>query len=204
MLTDERYQEIIDRLAQPDLKIRLESNPTTLGPGYVSDMISRILAARSEVNTLAEEVELAWARAQIRLNDLEEEFELRLDFEVTHFEPADIDGLDARGRAAIARKKVEEGYQRDQVAAGIGPALPLQEDIRITENAIIALKALLKILDHRREELSKLDSGVRLQNKTMDTEVTLYGKEGVLKAVAVESNGASVTGESLATADGDS
>jgi hypothetical protein len=99
--------------------------------------------------------------------------------EINQIDPQDIEDLDAASRKALVRQRVEEGYITDQKLTSGPNSLPpgpfqLWEDLRHAQNCNIELKALLKMLDRRRDELNKLDSGVRLQQKTIDTEVSIH------------------------------
>jgi len=178
-MTAARYQEILEALADPGLQIKLSANPTTMGPRYISEMITKILATKSVINEWAEEVERAYTKAQILENDLETEIALRTDMELNQVDPQDVEDLDAASRRALIRQRVEEGYIQDlKLTSGPITSLPgqfqLWEDLRHAQNCNIELKGLLKMLDRRRDELNKLDSGVRLQQKTIDTEVGIH------------------------------
>jgi hypothetical protein len=186
-MTAERYQEILTALDEPHLKLKLSPHPTTMGAGYVAEMIAKILSAKSFVNDLAEEVERAYTRTQVLHNDLTTELELRTEIITFLLTDKDIERLDAAGRRALIRERVDKTYVKDQTEAllhdqangnRMGEPLPgpyeLWEDIRQIQNMEIELKALLRMLDRRREELSKMDSGIRLQQRTIDIEISIY------------------------------
>jgi hypothetical protein len=184
MLSDDKYREYVDRLASQELKICLSRSPTTMGPGYIAEKIAEILDAKSIVNEMSEKVELALCDAEVKLNDLEEEVQLRTYVEYENFDP-DATGLkNAKSRDAYIWTQVEQGYVADHQAEFAARTTPttqfqLSEDLRIAKSDIIRFKALLRIIDHRRDELNKLDSGIRLQQKTMETEAAIYGKSGI-------------------------
>lgn len=191
-LSDEVYQEYVDRLASDKtLKISLAPNPTTMGPNYIAAKIAEILDAKSIVNAMSEKVEMALCDAEVTLNDLEEEIQLR-----THVEYQNLldSGMTAELRNAKSRDSyiwnlVEQGYigdHQEEFAERTTPTTKFQlsEDLRLARSDIIRFKALLRIIDHRRDELGKLDSGVRLQQKTMETEVAIYGKGGLPQSAA--------------------
>lgn len=186
-----RYHEILGLLTNPDLRIKLAPNPTTMGPRYISEMISKVLTAKSTINEWAEEVERAYTKSQILQNDLETELALRTDMEINQIDPQDIEDLDSASRKALVRQRVEEGYNQDQKLSS-DPSAPvpgpfqLWEDLRQAKNCNIELKSLLKVLDRRRDELNKLDSGVRLQQKTIDTEVGIHRSRLPQSATAKE------------------
>jgi hypothetical protein len=178
-ISSHRYQEILVAFSAPELRIKLAANPTTMGPRYISEMIAKVLAAKSVINEWAEEVERAYTKSQILENDLETELALRTDMEINQIDPQDIEGMDAASRKALVRQRVEEGYIQDlKMSSGPNTIPPgpfqLWEDLRAAQNCNIELKSLLKMLDRRRDELNKLDSGVRLQQKTIDTEVSIH------------------------------
>jgi hypothetical protein len=184
-LTRERQQEIIEKLASPRLKIKLSRTPTTMGPGYIAEKIAEILEAKSEVNDYAEEVEHALCEATVRENDIREEVRLRTDLEYLNIDFSTLPDIkDAKGRQAYIWNQVEKSYVTDRAAVlkeGEPPPQPFQlsEDFRVVTNEVTELKSLLKIIEFRRDELSKLDSGIRLQQKTMETEASIYGKRGI-------------------------
>jgi hypothetical protein len=184
MLSDEVYKEYVDRLASQELKISLSRSPTTMGPGYIAEMIAEILEAKSIVNEMSEKVELALCDAEVRLNDLEEEVQLRTHIEYQNFDPEATGMKNAKSRDSYIWTQVEQGYVNDHQAEftarkTLTTQFQLSEDLRIAKDDIIRLKALLRIIDHRRDELGKLDSGVRLQQKTMETEAAIFGKGGI-------------------------
>jgi hypothetical protein len=154
-----------------------------MGPGYIADKIAEILDAKSIVNEMSERVEIALCDAEVTFSDLEEEVQLRTYVEYQNFDP-DATGIkNAKSRDAYIWTQVEQGYVSDHQAEFAARKTPttqfqLSEDLRIVKSDIIRLKALLRIIDHRRDELGKLDSGVRLQQKTMETEAAIYGKGG--------------------------
>ena len=195
MLSDETYQAYVDKLASPDLKIRLSKTPTTMGPGYIAEKIAEILDAKSIVNEMSEKVELAFCDAEVMLNDLEEEIQLRTHVEYQNLFDSDDAGLrNAKSRDAYIWNQVEQGYVSDHQVEFATRTTPtnqfqLSEDVRIVKSDIIRLKALLRIIDHRREELTKLDSGVRLQQKTMETEAAIYGKGGIPQSIITNNDG---------------
>jgi hypothetical protein len=184
-LSDEVYQEYVDRLASQELKISLSRTPTTMGPGYIAETIAVILDAKSLVNEMSEKVELALCDAEVKLNDLEEEIQLRTHVEYQNIIDSGDAGLrNAKSRDAYIWTQVEQGYVSDHqeefsTRATTTSQFQLSEDLRMVKSDIIRLKALLRIIDHRRDELGKLDSGIRLQQKTMETEAAIYGKSGI-------------------------
>jgi hypothetical protein len=182
-MTPERYEEILTELRDPQYQIRLSPNPTTMGPSYIGEMISTILLAKTQINNLAEEVELALVKNQTHLNDLEEEAEARFDIAITTLTEDDTEGMDATARQALARRKVESAHREDQVkvaALNNQPTpttfVPLREKIKNSKSRVLELKTLLKLLTSKRDELTRLDSGIRLQLTTIQTEATLYPK----------------------------
>ena len=195
MLSDDKYQEYVDRLASDKkLKISLSPSPTTMGPGYIAEKIADILDAKSVVNEMSEKVELALCDAEVKLNDLDEEVQLRTHVEYNNMLELDTTELkNAKSRDAYIWTQVEQGYVNDHQEEFATRATPttqfqLSEDLRIVRSDIIRLKALLRIIDHRRDELGKLDSGVRLQQKTMETEAAIYGKGGIPQPAATNNN----------------
>lgn len=190
MLSDVEYQEYVDRLASQELKIGLSRSPTTMGPGYIAEKIAEILDAKSIVNEMSEKVELSLCDAEVRLNDIEEEIQLRTYVEYQNIIDSGATELrNAKSRDAYIWTQVEQGYVADhqeEFAVRTTPTTQFQlsEDLRIAKSDIIRLKALLRIIDHRRDELGKLDSGVRLQQKTMETEAAIYGKGGIPQPTA--------------------
>src|SRR6516165_6832312 len=101
MLSDTEYQEYVDRLASPDLKISLLKNPTTMGPRYIFEKIAEILDAKSIVNEMSEKVEMALCDAEVELNDLEEEIQLRTHVEyenLRNLDPDDVGLKNAKSR----------------------------------------------------------------------------------------------------------
>jgi hypothetical protein len=190
-MTESRYLEILTLMEDRDLRVKLAPNPTTMGPGYIASMIAKILSTKSTVNDWMEEVERAYTKAQVLVNDLETDLALRTDMELNNLQPGDVDGLDLAGRKALVRQKVEQGYIND-VRSVAGPddpppgAFQLWNDIRLAQNSEIELKSLLRMLDRRRDELNKLDSGIRLQQKTIDTEITVFKTGGTSPALAKE------------------
>jgi hypothetical protein len=184
MLSDDEYKAYVDKLASQDLKISLLRNSTTMGPGYIFDKIAEILEAKSIVNEMSEKAEIALCDAEVRLNDLRGEIQLRTHVEYMNLDD-DATGLkNAKSREAYVWTQVEQGYVSDHkeefdLRQTQTTQFQLTEDLRIAETDVIRFKALLKIIDHRRDELGKLDSGVRLQQKTMETEAAIYGKGGI-------------------------
>jgi hypothetical protein len=185
-LSKEQYQEYVDRLSSRELKIKLSRTPTTMGPGYIADKIAEILDAKSAVNEMSEKVEMAMCEAEVQLNDLEEEIQLRTHLEYQNLETSGESFKNAKSRESYIWSQVEKGYVDDRTQA-LKPGDPvpstfqLSEDLRQVKGRIIELKALQKMLGYRRDELIKLDSGVRLQQKTMETEAAIYGKGGMPK-----------------------
>jgi hypothetical protein len=117
------------------------------------------------------------------LNDLEEEIQLRTHVEYQNLDTDALGLRNAKSRDAYVWTQVEQGYVADHQAEFATRTTPttqfqLSEDIRLAKSDIIRLKALLRIIDHRRDEFIKLDSGLRLQQKTMETEAAIYGKGG--------------------------
>jgi hypothetical protein len=188
MISDEQYQEYVDRLASDKtLKISLHPSPTTMGAGYIAQMIAEILDAKSIVNEMSEKVELSLCDAEVLLNDIEEEIQLRTHVEQENLINLDLDAMgltNAKARDAHIWTQVEQGYVNDHQEEFAKRSTPptqfqLSEDLKLAKSDIIRFKALLRIIDHRRDELNKLDSGVRLQQKTMETEAAIYGKSGI-------------------------
>jgi hypothetical protein len=184
MLSDETYKEYVDKLASQDLKISLSRTPTTMGPGYIAETIAEILDAKSVVNEMSEKVEMALCDAEVRLNDLEEEIQLRTHMEYQNLDPDALGLRNAKSRDSYVWTQVEQGYVNDHQAefamrSTSTNQFQLSEDLRMAKSDIIRFKALLRIIDHRRDELIKLDSGIRLQQKTMETEAAIYGKGGI-------------------------
>jgi len=194
MISDDEYKAYVDRLASQELKIGLSRTPTTMGPGYIAEKIAEILEIKSIVNEMSEKVEIALCESEVRLNDLEEEVQLRTHIEYQNLIDSGDPGLkNAKSRDSFIWVQVEQGYVDDHQAEFALRSTPttqfqLSEDLRIARSDIIRFKALLRIIDHRRDELGKLDSGVRLQQKTMETEAAIYGKGGIPQQQAV-SNG---------------
>jgi hypothetical protein len=189
MISETEYQEYVDRLASQELKISLSRTPTTMGPGYIAEKIAEILDAKSIVNEMSEKVELSLCDAEMRLNDLEEEIQLRTHIEYQNIDPDAVGIRNAKSRDSYVWTQVEQGYVADHQAEFATRTTPtnqfqLSEDLRIAQSDIIRFKALLRIIDHRRDELGKLDSGVRLQQKTMETEAAIYGKGGIPQPAA--------------------
>ena len=187
MLSDEEYTYYVDRLASQELKVSLSRTPTTMGPGYIAETIAEILDAKSSVNEMSEKVEMALCDAEVLLNDLEEEIQLRTHVEQQNLINLDLDAMgltNAKARDSHIWTMVEQGYVNDHQEEFARRSIPatqfqLSEDLKAAKSDIIRLKALLRIIDHRRDELIKLDSGVRLQQKTMETEAAIYGKSGI-------------------------
>lgn len=184
MISEEEYNAYVDVLASKELKIYLSRTPTTMGPGYIAEKIAEILDAKSLVNEMSEKVELALCESEVKLNDLEEEIQLRTHVEYQNIDPSAPEMRNAKSRDSYVWTQVEQGYvndHQDEFALRSTPTTQFQlsEDVRIAKGDIIRFKALLRIIDHRRDELMKLDSGVRLQQKTMETEAAIYGKSGI-------------------------
>jgi hypothetical protein len=136
---------------------------------------------------MSEKVEMALCDAEVRLNDLEEEVQLRTHMEYQNLDPDALGLRNAKSRDSYVWTQVEQGYVNDhqeEFALRLTPTTQFQlsEDLRMTRSDIIRFKALLRIIDHRRDELGKLDSGIRLQQKTMETEAAIYGKSGIPQA----------------------
>jgi hypothetical protein len=185
MISDDDYKAYVDRLASDEkLKIHLSKTPTTMGPGYIAEKITEILDAKSIVNEMSEKVEMALCESEVWLNDLEEEVQLRTHVEYQNFDPDATGMRNAKSRDSYIWTQVEQGYVSDHQAEFALRSTPtnqfqLSEDLKTARSDIIRFKALLRIIDHRRDELGKLDSGVRLQQKTMETEAAIYGKGGI-------------------------
>jgi hypothetical protein len=196
MISDEQYQEYVDKLASPDLKISLSKTPTTMGPGYIAQTIAEILDAKSVVNEMSEKVEMSLCDAEVLLNDIEEEIQLRTHVEQENLINLDLDAMgltNTKARDSHIWTQVEQGYVNDHQEEFAKRSTPptqfqLSEDLKLAKSDIIRFKALLRIIDHRRDELIKLDSGVRLQQKTMETEAAIYGKSGIPQPQAQATN----------------
>jgi hypothetical protein len=141
---------------------------------------------------MSEKVEMALCDAEVELNDLEEEIQLRTHVEyenLRNLDPDDVGLKNAKSRDSYIWNQVEQGYvndHREEFARRETPTTQFQmsEDLKNAKSMIIRFKALLRIIDHRRDELNKLDSGVRLQQKTMETEAAIYGKGGIPQSQA--------------------
>lgn len=182
-MTPERYEEILETLRLPEMTITLSPNPTTMGPSYVGEKIAEILNAQNTVNDLAEEVELAYTEKAKHLNDLETERDALFDIALIGLSEDETEGMDATARHALARKKMEDSHRlrvmESVTVNNSGPLdprqiVPLRTKIKNTENEVSSLKVLTKILERKRSEFQRLDSGVRLQLNTIQTEVNLY------------------------------
>src|SRR3954463_7203176 len=118
-LSKELYREYLERLASRELKIKLSRSPTTMGPGYIADKIAEILDAKSIVNEMAEKVERAFCEAQVKLNDIEEEVQLRTHLEydkLNNMNQVPLAAKNAQTREAYIWTLVEQGYVDDRLA----------------------------------------------------------------------------------------
>lgn len=177
-----RLSEIIQELDNPILKVKLSKEPTTMGPGYISGKAVEITEAKEKINKYAEELELAISSSESILGDYKEQFDVRTDLILTGLLPEDTEGMDATSRKALAKQRAEKGWVDEQRASALaqGQQLPtgfsLRTEIHKLETWVKQLRVVLKIVDNRRHDLTRLDSTLRLQVTSLQVEAGLFGR----------------------------
>jgi hypothetical protein len=176
-----RLEQILEELQDPTLRPKLAKNPTTMGSSYISGKAVEITEAKERVNALGEELELALSKADINLSDLKEQLELRTEVQLLSLTPHDVEGMDATTRKALAKKRAEESWLTEmlQIAQQEGKTPPnttLRAEIQAAEAWFKKLKTVSKIVDNRRQDLTRLDSTLRLQLTSVQVESSLFGK----------------------------
>lgn len=183
-MTPERLAEIVILLSDPNLKPALRSNPSTMGPGYISEKAAEIARAKDVINTLAEELEMEHSEAEISASDLREQLSIRIEIALTSFTEDEAASSDARGRLALAKKKAEVSYEDDRKAILIEQGksiieigrVSLRKELMEAENKEKRLRTVLRILENRRKDLDRLDSTLRLQFGSLQVERDLFGR----------------------------
>jgi hypothetical protein len=182
-MNQERLDQILQLLQDPGLKVHLAKNPTTMGPAYISGKAVEIAEAKGRVNDLGEELEIALSKADINLSELKEQFDLRTEIALINLQPGEIEGMDATARKAMAKQKAEKSWHQEMIQLVQeqnqilpSPFLSLRAEIMKAESWAKQLKVVTKIVDNRRQDLTRLDSTLRLQVTSLQVEAGLFGR----------------------------
>ena len=109
-MTDKRFHEILSELKRPEFTIELAENPLTMGPGYVSTTISRVLGVLEKVNEYASEIAQDLAEEKNKLNDLESELKIRTRKFLLSLPKEETEGFNSKMKEELAEQKANEDF----------------------------------------------------------------------------------------------
>lgn len=170
-MTNERYEQLWNEMNNPDLRIVISETPVTAGVTYIGDSIGKIRNVMAQVVDFGQEVEreLGLVKGEIIL--LQEEQRIRQLHCLETLTEEESHGVPMEVRKAIALRKAEESYVRDNPEM-----VPMQKRIVELQVWEKKLESLGNVIKAKRETLKGADSAVRLQQKTVEAYVDLFGR----------------------------
>jgi hypothetical protein len=195
-MTNERFEEIIAMMVDPGNRVTLIDHTDHLTANYFIQKSVEITRMKDTLTRISEEIELEMLVRDKELTELQEYMNLSIEDFITTFSVEEVEGMDANARKALARTKSEKRWVEQQNALAIAqgkspPERPLRQEIVYRENLIKGFKTVLKLIESRRSELSRLDSTLRMQLHALDAEKLAinYGRNGNRVSPPIPSSG---------------
>lgn len=150
-MTPERIDAIYEAIR--DKIITLHPNPTTQGPVYLQEMISRVRGYLNDVGSILQEILQDKHLAERRLRLLKTEFSIEADRLLLTEEVQSLSAIDDR-RARVNNTLSEQ-----------------RQAISDLENDVSDIEALEEVVKFRHKELNQTMSAIRLQKNLIDAEI---------------------------------
>lgn len=174
-----RIEQIYNEMEE--INVNLAEDPRNQGSLYITSKIAEVTNARDKLNALSKDVERAF-RAQRSASRLKKLMLTRMT-EIEILALSGVEGISfqekqVRAKHAAIKKIREQTFedlkQSNQLPEGTTEAehLPtIEDEIAESENVEEELQALRKVVEEKQKHLSELDSGVRLQERAIDSEM---------------------------------
>lgn len=174
-----RIEQIYNEMEE--INVNLAEDPRNQGSLYITSKIAEVTNARDKLNALSKDVERAF-RAQRSASRLKKLMLTRMT-EIEILALSGVEGISfqekqVRAKHAAIKKIREQTFedlkQSNQLPEGTTEAEHLstiEDEIAESENVEEELQALRKVVEEKQKHLSELDSGVRLQERAIDSEM---------------------------------
>jgi len=167
-MTPQRIAEIYDKLTE--IFVRMDSDPRVQGPLYILSKITEAAEKMLELNELWQETEKSWAQVRNQVRSLEFELKQTSDFYLGELRELSVSFEEKR---VISRQKAVQRIRvkRQQENPNLPENAPsIEDEILQAKNLEEDLRALRSAIEDKKAHVKQVDSGIRLQEKTMNEE----------------------------------
>jgi predicted nucleic acid-binding Zn-ribbon protein len=175
----ERFEQIYEAMSK--LEVTLSSDPRTQGSYYITSKIAEVTKCVESLNILSQEVERAWRSTKSNVRILRLKLSRRAEHEFLN--SSVIDGLSfaekqLKSKHAAIQSLREDDFREMQQANKLPPGVTEAKQLPTIEDEILELEnledeilALRKVMEEKRKHFSDIDSGIRLQERSIDAEM---------------------------------